>query len=82
MNHPHIDAPSWDSLSWPEIQDIGRALAERHEGEAILALSPGRLTHLLAELPGLRLDPQAAGDFILSAIITAWIAAIEGEDHV
>lgn len=82
MNHPHIEDRSWDRLSWQEIQAIGMALAERHAGEPILALAPERLTRLLAELPGLRRDPRAADDFILSAIITAWISAIEGEDHV
>lgn len=81
MNHPHIDDLSWDSLTWQDIQAIGMALAERHADENILTLAPERLTELVARLPGFRADVGAPDDFALSAIITAWITAQEGDDN-
>ena len=80
MNHPHSGDLSWDSLSWQDIQAIGMALAERHADEKILTLAPARLAELVADLPGFHADRGTPDDFILSAIITAWISAQEGDD--
>lgn len=80
MNHPHIDELSWDNLTWQDIQAIGMALAERHADEKILTLAPERLTELVAQLPGFRAAAGPPGDFVLSAIVTAWISAQEGDD--
>ena len=80
MNAPHIDALSWDGLTWQDIQAIGMALAERHPGENTLALAPERLVGLVVQLPGFRAEGGAPDDFTLSAIITAWISASEGDD--
>ena len=85
MNDPHIDAPSWDvlswdGLSWQDIQAIGMALAERYPGENTLTLAPDRLLEMVTQLPGIRPEGGAPDEFTLSAIITAWIAASEGDD--
>lgn len=80
MNDPHIDALSWDGLTWQDIQAIGMALAERYPGENTLTLAPQRLAEMMAGLPGFRVADSAPDDFTLSAVITAWIAASEGED--
>lgn len=80
MNHPQSDDLSWNSLTWPDIQAIGVALAERHAPENILTLSPGRVAELVSRLPGFKGGDAAPDDFILSAILTAWITAQEGED--
>ena len=74
------DAVTWETLTWQDIQAAGMALAERHPGENILTLSPERLTHLVEALPGFAAGAAAPDDFTLSAIVTAWIAAEEGED--
>lgn len=80
MNDPHTDDLSWDSLNWQDIQAIGMVLAERYPDENTLALAPERLAELVTELPGFRGDGGPPDDFTLSAIITAWIAAQEGDD--
>lgn len=80
MTHPHIDDLSWNRLSWQDIQAIGMALAERHPAENILALAPERVAALVAQLPGFQADRGKPDDFILSAIVTAWITALEGDD--
>ena len=80
MNDPHIDALSWDGMTWQDIQAIGMALAERHPGENTLTLAPRRLAELVADLPGFRAADSTPDEFTLSAIITAWITASEGED--
>ena len=80
MNDPHIDALSWDRLSWQDIQAIGTALADRHGDENTLSLAPERLMELVAELPGFQNAGGPPDDFTLSAVVTAWIAAQEGDD--
>ncbi len=80
MNDPHIDASSWDCLSWQDIKAIGMALAEAHPDANTITLAPQRLAELVAQLPGVRPDGGPPDDFILSAIITAWIMAHEGDD--
>ena len=80
MNHPHIDDFSWNGLTWQDIQSIGMALADRHGDENLLTLAPERLAELVAGLPGFRAEQGSPDDFTLSAIITAWIWAQEGDD--
>jgi FeS assembly protein IscX len=80
MDDPQQDALTWDNLTWQDIQAIGMALAERHADEAILTLAPDRLARLVAELPGFAAGATAPDEFTLSAIVTAWIAAEEGDD--
>jgi FeS assembly protein IscX len=75
-----VDNLTWDTLTWQDIQAIGMALAERHAGENVLTLAPDRLAGLVAGLPGFAAGAGEPDDFILSAIVTAWIAAEEGED--
>jgi FeS assembly protein IscX len=81
MDDPHKDALTWTSLTWQDIQAIGMALAESHPRENILALTPERLTRLVADLPGFAAGAADPDDFILSAIVTAWIAAEEDDDE-
>lgn len=80
MDDPNKDALTWDNLTWQDIRAIGMALAERHAGEAILTLVPERLAQLVADLPGFAAGATEPDDFTLSAIVTAWIAADEGDD--
>lgn len=80
MDDPQQDALTWDNLTWQDIQAIGMALAERHAGENILTLAPDRLARLAADLPGFAAGATVPDEFTLSAIVTAWIAAEEGDD--
>ncbi len=80
MTHPHKDALTWDTLTWQDIQAIGMALAETHPDENLLTLAPERLAGLVAGLPGFAAGATAPDEFTLSAIVTAWIAAAEGDD--
>jgi len=80
MNDQHFDALTWENLTWHDIQAIGIALAERHPGENLLTLPPERLVELVAGLPGFQTGATRPDDFLLSAISTAWIGAVEGED--
>ena len=80
MNSPNKDALTWDTLTWQDIQAIGMALAERHPDEPILTLAPERLAQLVAALPGFAAGPSDPDDFTLSAIVTAWITVLEGDD--
>ncbi len=75
------DAHIWDTLTWQDIQAIGRSLAERYPDENLLALAPERVAGLAADLPGCAAGAEAPDDFTLSAIVTAWIAAETGEDE-
>lgn len=80
MTHPHTEALTWDTLTWQDIQAVGMALAESHPDEKILTLAPERVARLVAELPGFAAGAANPDDFTLSAIVTAWIAAAEGDD--
>ena len=80
MNDPTKDAVTWNGLTWQDIQSIGMALAEGYPDEKILTLTPQRLTGLVVGLPGFVFSPTAPDDFTFSAIVTAWIAAEEGDD--
>jgi FeS assembly protein IscX len=80
MDDPHTDALTWDNLTWQDIQAIALALAERHAGENVLTLAPDRLARLVDDLPGFAAGATVPDDFILSAIVTAWISAEEGDD--
>jgi FeS assembly protein IscX len=80
MNDPHNDILSWDGLTWQDIQAIGRTLAATHTNENTLSLAPERVTELVAHLPGFHSEGGGPDEFTLSAIITAWIAASEGDD--
>jgi FeS assembly protein IscX len=80
MTDPNEDALTWDTLTWQDIQAIGMALAERHPDAPILTLAPERLARLAADLPGFAAGARAPDTFTLSAIVTAWIAATEGDD--
>lgn len=80
MDDPQQDALTWNNLTWQDIQAIGMALAERHPDENILTLAPERLARLVTDLPGFAADGTAPDEFTLSAIVTAWIAAEEGDD--
>jgi FeS assembly protein IscX len=80
MNDPNTDGLTWENLSWQDIQAIGMALAERHTEANTLTLTPERLAQLVAELPSFAPGDTSPDDFTLSAIITAWIAAEEGDD--
>ena len=79
-NTPADDTLTWDTLTWQDIQAIGMALAEGRPGEDVLTLPPERLTLLVENLPGFCAGGTAPDDFTLSAIVTAWIAAEEGDD--
>jgi len=81
MHDPNEDALTWDNLTWQDIQAIGMALAESHPDENLLRLAPERLAGLVACLPGFAAENTAPDDFTLSAIVTAWIAAEEGDDE-
>jgi len=81
MDDPNTDALTWETLTWQDIQAIGMALAEAHPAEKILALTPERLTRLVADLPGFAAGAADPDDFTLSAIVTAWIAAEDGDDE-
>lgn len=74
------DALTWDNLTWQDIQAVGMALAERHAGIGVLTLSPQRLAEMVSALPGFAAGATRPDDFTLSAIVTAWITAEEGED--
>jgi len=80
MKDPHTDDLYWDSLSWQDIQAIGMVLAERHPDENILILPPERLAELVEEIPQFQTGNRPPDEFILSAIITAWIAAQMDDD--
>jgi FeS assembly protein IscX len=80
MNDPHNDTVSWDGLTWQDIQAIGRTLAKGHANANILTLTPEGVTELVAQLPGFHAGGTRPDEFTLSAIITAWIAASEGDD--
>jgi len=80
MTDPNEDALTWDTLTWQDIQAIGMALAERHPDEPILTLAPERLARLVTALPGFAAGATAPDAFMLSAIVTAWIATVEGDD--
>jgi hypothetical protein len=43
-------------------------------------MPPDRLIELVAALPGFAPAAAAPDDFIVSAIASAWIHAVEGED--
>ena len=81
MNDPNKDALTWTTLTWQDIRAIGMALAESHPSENVLALTPERLTELVADLPGFSASATDPDDFTLSAIVTAWIAAEDGDDE-
>jgi FeS assembly protein IscX len=80
MNDPNTDGLTWTNLTWQDIQAIGMALAERHAEANMLAMAPERLAQLVADLPGFAAGGTAPDAFTLSAIVTAWIAAAEGDD--
>jgi Fe-S-cluster formation regulator IscX/YfhJ len=80
MTDPNKDALTWDTLTWQDIQAIGMALAEGHPDEPVLTLASERLARLAADLPGLPAGAPAPDGFTLSAIVTAWITALEGDD--
>jgi FeS assembly protein IscX len=80
MTEVNEAALTWDNLTWQDIQAIGMALAESHPSEPILTLSPQRLARLVTGLPGFSAGTTAPDDFILSAIMTAWISVSEDDD--
>ena len=80
MTESNKEALTWDTLTWQDIQAIGMALAETHPDENLLTLAPERLAGLVADLPGFAAGAAIADEFTLSAIVTAWIAAAEGDD--
>jgi FeS assembly protein IscX len=80
MDDRNKDALTWNTLTWQDIQAIGMALAESHPAENVLALAPERLALLVDDLPGFEAGATVPDDFTLSAIVTAWIAAEEGDD--
>jgi FeS assembly protein IscX len=73
-------ALTWDELTWQDIQAIGMALAERHPEVSILSLKDEDLAVLAAELPGFAADAGPPDPFLVAAIASAWIHAVEGED--
>ncbi len=73
-------ALTWDSLTWQDIQAIGMALAERHPDISILSLKDEDLALLAAGLPGFAADAGLPDPFMVAAIASAWIHAVEGED--
>jgi FeS assembly protein IscX len=70
----------WDDISWLDIQDIGAALAEKYPAENLMKLKPERIRELVPQLEGFGENGSQPDDFILGAIIGAWIHAEEGED--
>lgn len=80
MTEANKEALTWDTLTWQDIQAIGMALAESHPDEPILTLPPERLADLVADLPGFAAGATRPDDFTLSAIVTAWITVLEGDD--
>jgi len=80
MNDPNTDGLTWTNLTWQDIQAISMALAERHAEANMLAMAPERLAQLVADLPGFAAGGTAPDAFTLSAIVTAWIAAADGDD--
>jgi len=80
MTNSDLHGLTWENLTWQDIQAIGMALAERHPQESLITLKPERLAELVAELPGFAPGDTGPGDLILSAITTAWITVVEGEE--
>lgn len=80
MDVEEKDLLTWNDLTWQDIQSIGMALAERHPDLSILTLPDEKLAALVCALPGFKGEAAEAKLYQLSAIASAWIQAMEGDD--
>jgi Fe-S-cluster formation regulator IscX/YfhJ len=71
---------TWDNLTVQDLLAIGAALAARYADQNHITMPPEQLAELVNDLPGFQAGDTTPEDFILSAIASAWIYAVEGFD--
>ena len=80
MTDAHPDFQSWNDLNWHDMQAIGLTLAERHPELRIITLPDDQLAALISALPAFADIDEPPPEHIVSAVASAWIFALEGED--
>jgi FeS assembly protein IscX len=68
------------SMTWDDVEAIGRALAEIHPRVNYLTISDQDLVRLVVGLPGFVGGATPPDPIVLSAIGSAWVGAVEGPD--
>jgi FeS assembly protein IscX len=64
-------------LTWTDVREIARLLAEQHAAVAQLTVRFTDLHRWVTELPGFADDPQRSNEKILEAIQMAWVDEVE-----
>ncbi len=65
-------------LTWQDVEEIGRALAEKYPDIDPLTVTPPAVRTYVTGLSRFSDDPAAADDRVLEAIQAAWYDAYEG----